>query len=57
MKAILDDLRPDDQFGIVDFNHNIRCWKDELVYATPTEKDGAKQYVQNIQAIGGKSLN
>ncbi|XP_073475539.1 inter-alpha-trypsin inhibitor heavy chain H2 [Aquarana catesbeiana] len=57
MKAILDDLRPDDQFGIVDFNHNIRCWKDELVYATPTEKDGAKKYVQNIQAIGGTNIN
>ncbi|KAM9311763.1 inter-alpha-trypsin inhibitor heavy chain H2 [Gastrophryne carolinensis] len=57
MKAILDDLRPDDQFGIVDFNHNIRCWKDELVYASPIEKDSAKNYVQNIQAIGGTNIN
>nr|DBA31403.1 TPA: hypothetical protein GDO54_007259 [Pyxicephalus adspersus] len=57
MKAILDDLRPDDQFGIVDFNHNIRCWKDELVYASPTEKESAKRYVQNIQAIGGTNIN
>ncbi|KAM5172045.1 inter-alpha-trypsin inhibitor heavy chain H2 [Mantella aurantiaca] len=57
MKAILDDLRDDDQFGIVDFNHNIRCWKDELVYASPTEKEDAKRYVQNIQAIGGTNIN
>ncbi|KAG8576886.1 hypothetical protein GDO81_010008 [Engystomops pustulosus] len=57
MKAILDDLRPDDQFGIVDFNHNIRCWKDELVYASPIEKDSAKRYVQNIQPIGGTNIN
>ncbi|XP_018421679.1 PREDICTED: inter-alpha-trypsin inhibitor heavy chain H2 [Nanorana parkeri] len=57
MKSILDDLRTDDQFGIVDFNHNIRCWKDELVYASPTEKESAKRYVQNIQAIGGTNIN
>ncbi|XP_069834864.1 inter-alpha-trypsin inhibitor heavy chain H2 [Dendropsophus ebraccatus] len=57
MKSILDDLRPDDQFGIVDFNHNIRCWKDELVYASTIEKDGAKKYVQNIQPIGGTNIN
>ncbi|XP_063782888.1 inter-alpha-trypsin inhibitor heavy chain H2 [Pseudophryne corroboree] len=57
MKAILDDLRSDDQFGIVDFNHNIRCWKDELVYASPIEKESAKTYVQNIQAIGGTNIN
>ncbi|XP_075713583.1 inter-alpha-trypsin inhibitor heavy chain H2 isoform X2 [Rhinoderma darwinii] len=57
MKAILDDLRPDDQFGIVDFNHNIRCWKDELVYASSIEKQSAKKYVQNIQPIGGTNIN
>ncbi|XP_040269243.1 inter-alpha-trypsin inhibitor heavy chain H2 [Bufo bufo] len=57
MKAILDDLRPDDQFGIVDFNHNIRCWKDDLVYASSIEKEGAKTYVQNIQPIGGTNIN
>ncbi|XP_075064694.1 inter-alpha-trypsin inhibitor heavy chain H2 [Mixophyes fleayi] len=57
MKAILDDLRPDDQFGIVDFNHNIRCWKDELVYASSIEKESGKKYVENIQAIGGTNIN
>ncbi|XP_073508547.1 inter-alpha-trypsin inhibitor heavy chain H2 [Phyllobates terribilis] len=57
MKSILDDLRQDDQFGIVDFNHNIRCWKDELVYASPIEVQSAKKYVQNIQPIGGTNIN
>ncbi|XP_068132157.1 inter-alpha-trypsin inhibitor heavy chain H2 isoform X2 [Hyperolius riggenbachi] len=57
MKAILSDLREDDQFGIVDFNHNVRCWKDELVYASAIEKDSAKDYVQKIQAIGGTNIN
>ncbi|XP_066448194.1 inter-alpha-trypsin inhibitor heavy chain H2 [Eleutherodactylus coqui] len=57
MKSILDDLRTDDQFGIVDFNHNIRCWKDELVHATPIEKEGAKRYVQNVQPTGGTNIN
>ncbi|KAG8440039.1 hypothetical protein GDO86_006000 [Hymenochirus boettgeri] len=57
MKSILDDLRPDDQFSLVDFNHNIRCWKDELVYASPLEKEDAKTYVQRIQPNGGTNIN
>uniref|UniRef100_A0A8C5MRL9 Inter-alpha-trypsin inhibitor heavy chain 2 n=1 Tax=Leptobrachium leishanense TaxID=445787 RepID=A0A8C5MRL9_9ANUR len=57
MKTILEDLRPDDQFSIIDFNHNIRCWKDELVYASDLEKEDAKQYVQKIQPNGGTNIN
>ncbi|XP_053321379.1 inter-alpha-trypsin inhibitor heavy chain H2 [Spea bombifrons] len=57
MKTILEDLRPDDQFSIIDFNHNIRCWKDELVYASTVEKEDAKQYIQRIQPNGGTNIN
>ncbi|CAH2275549.1 inter-alpha-trypsin inhibitor heavy chain H2 [Pelobates cultripes] len=57
MKTILEDLRPDDQFSIIDFNHNIRCWKEELVYASDLEKEDAKQYVQRIQPNGGTNIN
>ncbi|OCT89234.1 inter-alpha-trypsin inhibitor heavy chain H2 [Xenopus laevis] len=57
MKSILEDLRPDDQFSIVDFNHNIRCWKDELVYASSVEKEDASKYVQRIQPNGGTNIN
>ncbi|KAM4677652.1 inter-alpha-trypsin inhibitor heavy chain H2 [Discoglossus pictus] len=57
MKTILEDLRPDDQFGLIDFNHNIRCWKDELVYASSLEVNDAKNYVQAIQPNGGTNIN
>ncbi|KAE8616620.1 hypothetical protein XENTR_v10008845 [Xenopus tropicalis] len=57
MKSILEDLRPDDQFSIIDFNHNIRCWKDELVYASSVEKQDASKYVQSIQPNGGTNIN
>ncbi|KAM4748918.1 inter-alpha-trypsin inhibitor heavy chain H2 [Rhinophrynus dorsalis] len=57
MRSILEDLRPDDQFSIVDFNHNIRCWKDELVYASSVEKEDAKKYIQGIQPNGGTNIN
>ncbi|KAM8972135.1 inter-alpha-trypsin inhibitor heavy chain H2 [Pelodytes ibericus] len=57
MKTILEDLRPDDQFGIIDFNHNVRCWKEELVYASTLEKEDAKGYIQNIQPNGGTNIN
>ncbi|OCT87216.1 hypothetical protein XELAEV_18020914mg [Xenopus laevis] len=57
MKSILEDLNSDDQFGIIDFNHNIRCWKDELVYASSVEKGDASKYVQRIQPNGGTNIN
>ncbi|XP_075455532.1 inter-alpha-trypsin inhibitor heavy chain H2 [Ascaphus truei] len=57
MKTILDDLRSDDQFSIIDFNHNIRCWKEELVYASSIETEDAKKYIQRIQPNGGTNIN
>uniref|UniRef100_A0A8C4VVG2 Inter-alpha-trypsin inhibitor heavy chain 2 n=1 Tax=Gopherus evgoodei TaxID=1825980 RepID=A0A8C4VVG2_9SAUR len=57
MKTILGDLRPDDHFSIVDFNHNVRTWRDDLVAATAPQKEDAKKYIQEIQPNGGTNIN
>lgn len=54
MLAILDDLTEEDNFGIVDFNHNVRCWSEELVPASSIQIGAAKTYVQNIKPKGGR---
>ncbi|CAJ1054572.1 inter-alpha-trypsin inhibitor heavy chain H2 [Xyrichtys novacula] len=57
MKAILDDLTIDDHFSIVDFNHNVRCWSEELVPGSSIQIEDAKNYVQNIKPNGGTNIN
>lgn len=53
MKAILSELRAADQFSLIDFNHNVRCWRDNLVSATPSQVEEAKKYIQTIHPNGG----
>lgn len=53
MMAILEDLTIDDYFSIIDFNHNVRCWSEELVPASTIQIADAKRYVQRIKPNGG----
>ncbi|XP_037366480.1 inter-alpha-trypsin inhibitor heavy chain H2 [Talpa occidentalis] len=57
MKTILDDLRPEDQFSVVDFNHNVRTWRNDLVSATKAQVADAKKYIEKIQPSGGTNIN
>ncbi|XP_030629348.1 inter-alpha-trypsin inhibitor heavy chain H2 isoform X2 [Chanos chanos] len=57
MKAILDDLTMDDYFSIIDFNHNVRCWNEDLVPASSIQVEDAKKYIQNIKPNGGTNIN
>lgn len=57
MKTILDDLRTDDQFSVVDFNHNVRTWRNDLVSASKTQVTDAKKYIEKIQPSGGTNIN
>ncbi|RMC10486.1 hypothetical protein DUI87_13291 [Hirundo rustica rustica] len=57
MKAILSELRAADQFSLIDFNHNVRCWRDNLVSATPSQVEDAKKYIQTIHPNGGTNIN
>lgn len=53
MKAILDDLSIDDNFSIIDFNHNVRCWSEELVPGSSIHIGDAKRYIESIKPNGG----
>uniref|UniRef100_A0A667ZLJ9 Inter-alpha-trypsin inhibitor heavy chain 2 n=1 Tax=Myripristis murdjan TaxID=586833 RepID=A0A667ZLJ9_9TELE len=57
MQAILDDLTIDDHFSIIDFNHNVRCWSEELVPGSSIQIGEAKKYIQNIKPNGGTNIN
>ncbi|XP_015350674.1 inter-alpha-trypsin inhibitor heavy chain H2 [Marmota marmota marmota] len=57
MKTILDDLRAEDQFSVVDFNHNVRTWRNDLVSATKAQVADAKRYIEKIQPNGGTNIN
>uniref|UniRef100_A0A8C9ZKE7 Inter-alpha-trypsin inhibitor heavy chain 2 n=1 Tax=Sander lucioperca TaxID=283035 RepID=A0A8C9ZKE7_SANLU len=57
MQAILDDLTIDDHFSIIDFNHNVRCWSEELVAGSSIQVADAKKYIQNIKPSGGTNIN
>ncbi|XP_028602898.2 inter-alpha-trypsin inhibitor heavy chain H2 isoform X1 [Podarcis muralis] len=57
MRTILGELRSADQFSVVDFNHNVRCWRDQLVQASRSETDAAKKYIEGIHPNGGTNIN
>ncbi|XP_039617253.1 inter-alpha-trypsin inhibitor heavy chain H2 [Polypterus senegalus] len=57
MQTILDDLGAEDYFGIIDFNHNVRCWREELVPSDSVYISEAKKYIQDIQPNGGTNIN
>ncbi|KAL2761504.1 inter-alpha-trypsin inhibitor heavy chain H2 precursor, partial [Daubentonia madagascariensis] len=57
MKTILEDLRAEDQFSVIDFNQNVRTWRNDLVSATKTQVEDAKRYIEKIQPSGGTNIN
>ncbi|XP_017267146.1 inter-alpha-trypsin inhibitor heavy chain H2 [Kryptolebias marmoratus] len=57
MRAILDDLTVEDQFGIIDFNHNVRCWNEDLVPGSSLHTTSAKSYIESIKPNGGTNIN
>ncbi|KAK2105522.1 Inter-alpha-trypsin inhibitor heavy chain H2 [Saguinus oedipus] len=57
MKTILDDLRAEDHFSVIDFNHNVRTWRNDLISATKTQVADAKRYIEKIQPSGGTNIN
>ncbi|XP_076015830.1 inter-alpha-trypsin inhibitor heavy chain H2 [Genypterus blacodes] len=57
MQAILDDLTIDDHFSIIDFNHNVRCWSEDLVTGSSIQTENAKNYIQRIKPNGGTNIN
>ncbi|KAH0617155.1 hypothetical protein JD844_028881 [Phrynosoma platyrhinos] len=45
------------QFSVLDFNHNVRCWRDSLVQASKLQTEAAKKYIEGIHPNGGTNIN
>uniref|UniRef100_H3D0L8 Inter-alpha-trypsin inhibitor heavy chain H3 n=1 Tax=Tetraodon nigroviridis TaxID=99883 RepID=H3D0L8_TETNG len=57
MLKILEDLDPEDHFGIILFDHRIQFWNTSLSKATKENIDEAMVYVKAIQSYGGTDIN
>ena len=58
MIAILDDLHPDDTFNIVTFASGVSKWSEAgLVRVDESNVEAAKQFVEGLEADGGKNLD
>ncbi|CAL8336642.1 unnamed protein product [Merluccius merluccius] len=57
MLAILQDLHPEDHFGLIQFDHRIVQWKDSLTKATSINVQKAMQYVKKIHDDGSTNIN
>ncbi|KAL4659317.1 inter-alpha-trypsin inhibitor heavy chain H2, partial [Arapaima gigas] len=57
LQTIFDDLTMDDYFSIIDFNHHVRCWSEELVPGSSIQVAEAKKYIQSIKPNGGTNIN
>ncbi|KAJ3602667.1 hypothetical protein NHX12_030416, partial [Muraenolepis orangiensis] len=54
---ILADLKTEDFFGLITFNHGIHPWKRELVQANEHNVGIAKAFAQGIQDGGSTNIN
>ncbi len=56
LRYCLGQLRPQDRFGIVQFNTRVRVFRPQLLPATPENVQAALHYVENLHARGGTAM-
>ncbi|NXX73435.1 ITIH4 inhibitor, partial [Urocolius indicus] len=57
LSKILQDLRPQDHFGLITFNSKVMEWKSSLLKATAENVASASGFVQTLSASGGTDIN
>ncbi|XP_049327489.1 inter-alpha-trypsin inhibitor heavy chain H3 isoform X4 [Astyanax mexicanus] len=57
LDQILGDLDRDDHFGLILFDSRVDVWKPELIQATSSNVNLAKQFVKTIQDRGATNIN
>ncbi|XP_054639699.1 inter-alpha-trypsin inhibitor heavy chain H3-like [Dunckerocampus dactyliophorus] len=57
MLKILQDLKEDDYFALIPFDHEIISWKKTLIKATKENVAEAMSYTRSIFARGGTNIN
>uniref|UniRef100_H2S045 Inter-alpha-trypsin inhibitor heavy chain H3 n=1 Tax=Takifugu rubripes TaxID=31033 RepID=H2S045_TAKRU len=57
MIKILEDLHPEDHFGIIQFDHSVDSWRNSLSLATEENISEAMAYVKKIAENGFTDIN
>jgi Ca-activated chloride channel homolog len=56
LKYCLQNLNPQDRFGLMNFSTTVTRYRDNLVEANSEQIDHAKQWVDKLQARGGTAI-
>jgi Ca-activated chloride channel family protein len=56
LKYCLQNLNPQDRFGLMNFSTTVTRYRDDLVAANTEQIDHAKQWVDKLQARGGTAI-
>ncbi|MBY0522615.1 MAG: VIT and VWA domain-containing protein [Gemmataceae bacterium] len=57
LKYCLDNLKPKDRFGIVQFATSVNTYRENLVDASQEQVENAKKWVDKMRATGGTAIN
>jgi len=57
LKYCLDNLKPKDRFGVINFSTSVNRYRDSLVDASQEQVDNAKKWVDRLRATGGTAIN
>ncbi len=56
LKTIINKLRPEDNFGLLQFNTDVATFKNELIPANAANKKAALDYVEGLDAGGSTNI-
>ncbi len=56
-RALLETLRPDDRFRIIDFSTDVRAFRDGWTAATRDNLDEARRYLDALRAEGSTNIS
>ena len=56
-RALLETLRPDDRFRIIDFSTDVRSFRDGWTAATNDNVDDARRYLSSLRAEGSTNIS
>ena len=53
---LLQTLRPDDRFRLIDFSTDVHTFRDQFVFATPENLRAARRYLDDLDATGSTNI-
>lgn len=53
---LLETLRPDDRFRLIDFATDVHSFRDQFVRATPENLRAARRYLDDLEATGSTNI-